>query len=384
MTNRKNIYLDHAATSPVRPEVIQEMSQKMVEVYGNPSSIHSFGREAKKVIEVARQSVANSIGASSEEIIFTSGGTESDNLAILGSVDMKKNKGKHIITTQVEHPAVLNTMKHLEISGYEVTYLSVDEYGELSMDEFSHALREDTILVSIMYANNETGVVFPIEKVAEIISEHQALLHVDAVQAYGHVPINVNNLAIDLLSLSSHKVNGPKGTGALYIKNGIQIQPQLYGGEQERNHRPGTENVISLSGFGVASDFITEETIRMTNENYLYLQEKLFSELNHHGISYQVNGGVNKVPNIINLWLEGMESKLLVPALDIEGIAVSAGSACMAGDVHSSHVLRAMYGESSPRVTESIRISLGLGNTEKDIDRFVDALRKIRTRIEKI
>ncbi|PKG24451.1 cysteine desulfurase family protein [Niallia nealsonii] len=377
----KKIYLDHAATAPMHPKVIDRMHQVMNTVFGNPSSIHSYGREARNIVDKARDTFAQSIGAQSTEIVFTSGGTEADNHAIFGVAESLKHKGKHIITSQIEHHAVLHACEQLEKNGYEVTYLPVNEFGIINMEDFAHALREDTILVTIMYGNNEVGSLQPITEIGEMLKNHQAVFHTDAVQAYGLEEINVKKQHINLLSVSSHKINGPKGIGFLYIENGISLSPRLYGGEQERKRRAGTENVPAVAGFQTAVE-IAEAEREQKRALFTRYKEILFKQLDSQQIEYVPNGLVDKsLPHVLNLSFPGTNVEAMLVNLDLAGIAVSSGSACTAGSVDPSHVLVSMFGENSERTQNSIRFSFGLNNTVEQITKAGQELGKIVQRL---
>lgn len=367
--------MDHAATTPMHPQVITEMTMIMQETFGNPSSIHGFGRLAHEKLETARQIIADTLQVNDHEIIFNSGGTEGDNTAILETAFSRKAEGKHLITTAIEHPAVLNAMKYLETKGFEVTYLPVDEKGNISLEDFEQALREDTILVSIMYGNNEIGNLMPIKEIGERLREHPAYFHTDAVQAYGNQTIHPKDLGIDLLSVSAHKINGPKGVGFLYKKDGVNIPAMLLGGEQEEKRRAGTENLAGIWGMAKAAELLTVEEREARSEKYAGFQQKILEELEKQGIDVQVNGDLeNKLPHVLNLRLPGVVNDLLLMKLDLNGIAISTGSACTAGNIEPSHVLEAMYGKDTPILKESIRISFGYGNTKEDIQKFIQQL----------
>lgn len=367
--------MDHAATTPMHPQVITEMTMIMQETFGNPSSIHGFGRLAHEKLETARQIIADTLRVNDHEIIFNSGGTEGDNTAILETAFSRKAEGKHLITTAIEHPAVLNAMKYLETKGFEVTYLPVDEKGNISLEDFEQALREDTILVSIMYGNNEIGNLMPIKEIGERLREHPAYFHTDAVQAYGNQTIHPKDLGIDLLSVSAHKINGPKGVGFLYKKDGVNIPAMLLGGEQEEKRRAGTENLAGIWGMAKAAELLTVEEREARSEKYAGFQQMILEELEKQGIDVQVNGDLeNKLPHVLNLRLPGVVNDLLLMKLDLNGIAISTGSACTAGNIEPSHVLEAMYGKDTPILKESIRISFGYGNTKEDIQKFTQQL----------
>ena len=383
MNKLEHIYVDHAATSPMHPKVIEKMSETMKEQFGNPSSIHTYGRQARNILDNARSTIAASIGALENEVIFTSGGTEADNYAIFGVAESKSDQGKHIITTQIEHHAVLHACQKLEKNGYEVTYLSVNEYGLIDLNELKAALREDTILVTIMYGNNEVGTIQPIQEIGEMLKDHPAIFHTDAVQAYGLEDIDVKKQHIDLLSVSSHKINGPKGIGFLYVKNGIKLAPRLFGGEQERKRRAGTENVPSVAGFQLAVEIAQQERLQK-RELYKKFKDILLHVLTENNISFEQNGLVeNTLPHVLNLSFPGTNVETMLVNLDLAGIAVSSGSACTAGSIEPSHVLVSMFGSDSERTKNSIRFSFGLYNTEDQIKKVGHELVKIIQRLTK-
>ncbi|EZP76268.1 class V aminotransferase [Parageobacillus genomosp. 1] len=374
------IYLDHAATSPVHPDVVERMIPFMTEVFGNPSSIHYFGRQSRHAVDEARALIAKSIGAKETEVIFTSGGTEADNMALIGTAVANRDRGRHIITTAIEHHAVLRACQYLEKQGFDVTYLPVDEQGKVSPADVKAALRDDTILVSIMFANNEVGVLQPIREIGELLKEHQAYFHTDAVQAYGLVPIDVNENHIDLLSVSSHKINGPKGIGALYARETVKLSPLFYGGEQERKRRAGTENVAGIAGFAKAVE-ISQKTMKQKQEEYRLLRNTMLSIFAESGIDFAVNGSEDGLPHIVNVAFPGTNVESMLVNLDLAGIAASSGSACTAGSIDPSHVLVAMFGKESERIRSSIRFSFGLGNTKEQIERAATETVKIVKRL---
>lgn len=359
--------MDHAATSPMYPEVIEKMMTTMTEQIGNPSSIHSFGRNARFEIDKARTVCAKSIQAKISEIIFTSGGTESDNLAIRGIAYANREKGNHIITTMIEHHAVLNTCKQLEKEGFSVTYLPVDSEGRISVSAVEDALTDDTILVTIMLGNNEVGTLQPIKEVGQLLYNHQAYLHTDAVQVFGTMEINVEQLQVDALSVSSHKINGPKGVGFLYLKEGTKYQSSITGGEQERKRRAGTENVAGVVGFAEAIHITKKE---ISNKTSLYEEYKsmIISVFEENNIQFEINSPKTCVPHILNLSFEGIDVETFLVQLDMNGIAASSGSACTAGSFLPSHVLVAMFGSESSKVRSSVRFSFGLGNSKEQIE----------------
>ncbi|OIK13330.1 cysteine desulfurase family protein [Bacillus sp. MUM 13] len=379
----ERIYLDHAATSPMHPEVIRTMMKVMEGDFGNPSSIHSFGRQARHILDESRAVIAGSIGAGQNEIIFTSGGTEADNTALTGIAFSSQARGKHIITTEIEHHAILHTCHFLEKSGFEVTYLPVGEDGIVSPDDLKKALREDTILVSIMYANNETGAVQPIGEIGRILKNHPAYFHTDAVQAYGLTDLDVNELGVDLLSVSAHKINGPKGIGFLYVKNGVKHQPHLHGGDQERKRRAGTESVPAIAGFAKAAA-IAQASREEKAKQYREFKNIMLSVMNEHGVRYELNGSLeNTLPHVINISFPGTNVESMLVNLDLAGVAVSSGSACTAGSIDPSHVLVAMFGKNSERTKNSIRFSFGLNNTEEQVRMAAEETAKIIGRLLK-
>ncbi|OZI13138.1 cysteine desulfurase NifS [Bacillaceae bacterium SAS-127] len=379
----QRIYLDHAATSPVHPEVIEVMSVQMAEVFGNPSSIHSFGRAARHVVDTARMTIASSIGADFNEIIFTSGGTEADNLAIVGTARAMKEQGRHIITTSIEHHAVLHTCAQLEKEGFEVTYLPVNEYGHVSIEDVKAALRADTILVSIMYGNNEVGSIQPIAEIGELLQDHQAAFHTDAVQTYGLQAIDVNKEQIDLLTTSGHKINGPKGIGFLYAKEGLAVSPTVFGGEQERKRRAGTENVPAIVGLAKAVE-IAEASREEKRQQYIGFKQQLLDNLSAHQVDFHLNGSLEQaLPHVINLSFPGTDVEAMLVNLDLVGVAASSGSACTAGAIEPSHVLVAMFGKESDRLRNSIRFSFGLGNSSEQIEQTGKAIAQITARLTK-
>lgn len=377
------IYLDNAATTPMTPEVIAEVTKQMQESWGNASTGYSYGRHAKLVMENSRHILAQSINAADNEIIFTSGGTEGDNTAIIQTAFKRQNLGKHIITTAIEHEAVLKPLHFLEKHGFEVTYLPVDENGNISIDDFKAALRDDTILVTIMMENNEVGSQMPIHEIGEILKDHQAWFHTDAVQAYGLLPIDVKADHIDMLSTSAHKINGPKMMGFLYRRDGINFPSFIKGGDQETKRRAGTENVPGIAGFAKAVELNTPEVKENRRERYYDFKQKIVNALKENKVDFEINGQVNKT-HVLNLWFKGISTYVIQTDLDLAGIAVSGGSACTAGSIEPSHVLTAMFGADSPRISESIRISFGGLNTEKDIDQLIATIVKTVEKLKEI
>jgi len=380
----EEIYLDNAATTKLSDEVYAEMMDKYKNVYGNASTLYGLGREAKSVMETSRETIANSINAAPDEIIFTSGGSESDNTAITQTALARKKDGNHIITTAIEHEAVLQPMHALEEQGFEVTYLPVDENGNISLDDFKAALTDDTILVSIMMGNNEVGSVMPIHEIGEILKDHQAWFHTDAVQAYGLLDIDVKRDHIDLLSTSAHKINGPKMIGFLYKNSGVNFPSFVKGGQQEDKRRAGTENVPAIAGFAKAVETITAAEKQHRQEKYYGFKQYILDQLKDKGVQFKVNGEVkpDNLNHVLNIWLEGVSTYVMQTNLDLAGIAVSGGSACTAGSIEPSHVLVAMFGEDSPRIGESIRISFGRYTTKEDLTKLVDTIASVISRLE--
>ncbi len=376
------IYFDNNATTNVAPEVLEEMLPYLKEFYGNPSSMHSFGGKVHKKLEEAREKVANLLNSSPTEIVFTSCGTESNNFAIRGVLEANPEK-KHIITTRVEHPAVLNVCKYLSKKGYDVTFLKVDNKGQIDLDELRDSLRDDTAIVSIMYANNETGVIFPMEKIAQIVKSRGIILHVDAVQAVGKIPIDLSKLPIDLLSSSGHKLHAPKGVGFLYIRRGTKIKPFMLGGHQERGRRGGTENVASIIGLGKACELamnsFEEEMTKVKG-----LRDKLENFILENIPYTHVNGDrENRLPNTTNVSFEFIEGESILLMLDKYGICASSGSACTSGSLEPSHVLRAM-GVPFTLSHSSIRFSFSRYNKEEEVDRCIQVLPEIIDRLRSI
>lgn len=380
----KQVYFDNAATTPMAPEVVKKITSEMSQDFGNASSTHAFGRKARMVLDQSRQVIADSINANEDEIIFTSGGTESDNTAIMQTAIARQSLGKHIITTAIEHPAVLKPLAYLESIGYEVTYLPVDQQGLISLDDLKAALRDDAILVSIMTGNNEVGSHMPIHEIGEILKDHQAWFHTDAVQAYGLLDIDVKRDHIDLMSTSAHKLNGPKFLGFLYKRDGVNFPSFLKGGEQEDKRRAGTENVPGIAGFAKAVSLLTPEVKSEMQTKYQGFKQQIIDGLKQADIDFEINGTLNpnNLQHVFNLWIKGVSTYVMQTNLDLNGIAVSGGSACTAGSLEPSHVLIAMYGKESPRIGESIRISFGKYNTSEDVDYLVDNLVQIIQRLK--
>ncbi|HIE36376.1 MAG TPA: cysteine desulfurase NifS [Candidatus Omnitrophica bacterium] len=377
------VYLDYNATTPLDKRILEKMILYLKEIYSNPSSIYKFAQEAKGAVEEARAKVADLIFADVEEIIFTSGGTESNNTAIKGVAFALKDKGKHIITSKIEHHAVLNPCKFLEEQGFEVTYLNVDEYGVIDLEQLKKSIRKDTILVSVMYANNEVGTIQPIKEIAQICKEKEVYFHTDAVQAVGKIPVDVKDLGVDLLSLSSHKLYGPKGVGALYVRRGVKFAPLLHGGYHERSRRAGTENVAGIVGLGEAVKIAKEEMLE--NEKKITpLRNKLEEGLRERIPEIKINGHpIKRLYNTLNVCIKYIEGESILINLDFEGICASSGSACTSGSLKPSHVLLAM-GISHEIAHGSLRFSLGKYNTEEDIDKVLEVLPPIVEKLRRM
>lgn len=380
----QRIYLDNAATSPMHPDVIQTMTEAMQDVFGNPSAVNYHGRQAKGLLEKSRQIMIDSLhGNQASEIIFTSGGTESDNTAIIQTAFKRQHLGKHLITTQIEHEAVLQAMAYLAENGFEITYLPVDKNGQIKLSDLQAALRDDTILVSIMAANNEVGSVMPLAEIGQIVQPTNAWFHTDAVQAYGILPLDVNACHIDLLSVSAHKIGGPKLLGFLYQRQGCEFGSYLKGGQQEQKRRAGTQNVPAIAGFAKAVELVQEKQAQQV-EKYQNLKQILLATLVKQGVEFEVNGLYNQgeLPQIINLWFKGCDSTKLLTNLDLAGISVSAGSACSAGTLEASYVLQAMFADAT-RAHESLRFSFGFATTKTEVKQAATTLSQIIKRIKK-
>ena len=377
MTQR--IYLDHAATTPLRPEVRAAMEPYLsADGFGNPSSLHADGQRAKRALDAARDTLACALGAQFSEITFTSGGTEADNAALVG-VMLARGRGSHLITTQIEHEAVIETAHFLEKLGFSVTYLPVDEQGRVAPRSVADALTDRTALVSVMHANNEVGTVQPLREIADLVHAHEAYLHTDAVQTFSQLPVNVHDLGVDLLSVSAHKIYGPKGVGALYVRSGIPIEPLLHGGGQERERRAGTENVPAIAGFGEAVRLLLPEREAVAARLTL-LRDTFLAALRQRVPSMVLNGHpAERLPNNINLSFPGLDAETLLLTLDRAGISASSGSACTSGSIEPSHILTAM-GLPDDRVNSAIRLTLGRDTTRAEVDRAVDILAGIVTR----
>ena len=372
----KFIYLDNAATTKTAPEVVEAMLPYFSQFYGNPSSVYSLAAESKKAVSDAREIIADSLGAKASDIYFTAGGSESDNWAIKAAAEAYAGKGKHIITSAIEHHAVLHTCQYLEKQGYEVTYVGVDEHGVLKLDELKEAIRPDTILISVMFANNEIGTIQPIKEIGEIAKEHGIIFHTDAVQAYGQVPINVEEYHIDMLSASGHKLNGPKGIGFLYIRKGLKLRSFIHGGAQERSRRAGTENVPGIVGLGVAASRAMA-SMRERTEYEVSLRDYVIAEIEAKVPYCRLNGDREKrLPNNINFSFQFIEGESLLIMLDMKGICASSGSACTSGSLDPSHVLLAI-GLPHEIAHGSLRLTISEETTREEVDYTVAAVAEI-------
>jgi len=375
----KLVYLDNAATTKMSKRVIEEMTESFEEIYGNPSSTHTLGQKAKAVVENARHIVAKNLKVEAKEIVFTSGGAEGNNLVIKGFLKQNKDKGKHIITTKIEHSTVLKTFESLEKQGYDVTYIDVTKDGIIDVEKLKKAVRKDTALVSVMFVNNETGVIQPIKEIGEFLKEKEIFFHTDAVQAIGKFEIYPKELRIDALTVSSHKFYGPKGTGFVFIDKKYNIEKEIFGGSQERNRRAGTENVNGILGTGVALEEVYEKMeVIFEHEKKIqeYLEEKLKNEIGRIQ-KVEINGeNSRRVKNITNVFIENTDIQMLLVALDMRGICVSGGSACMSGSLENSYVLEAM-GLNDEKLKSSFRISIGKDTTIEEIDYFIENLKEI-------
>lgn len=373
---KRFIYLDNAATTKTRPEVVEAMLPYFTEYYGNPSSVYEFSNESKKAINRSRETIAEAIGAKTNEIYFTAGGTESDNWALAATAEAYQAKGNHIITSKIEHHAVLHTCEYLEKRGFEVTYLDVDENGVIKLDELKKAIRPTTILISIMFANNEIGTIEPVKEIGEIAKEHGIIFHTDAVQAFGHVPINVDEYHIDMMSASGHKLNGPKGIGFLYIRTGIKTRSFMHGGAQERKRRGGTENVPGIVGFGKAVEIAVntmEERTKRESELRDYLMNRVMAEVPY----VRINGHrTSRLSNNVNFAFQFIEGESLLIMLDMDGICGSSGSACTSGSLDPSHVLLAI-GLPHEIAHGSLRLTLNADNTMEEMDYVAESIKKI-------
>lgn len=372
----KGIYLDHAATTPLNKKALEKMLPYFTEIYGNANSQHSFGQQAKKAVDGAREQIATLIGAKPSEIYFTSGGTEGDNWALRGVCKAFKDKGKHLIISKIEHHAMLSTAKELEKEGFEFSYIGVDEFGTINLQELENAIRPDTIFIGCMYANNEVGTIQPIEKIVEIAKKHKIVCFTDAVQAMGAIDIDVSKLGVDLMSFSAHKFGGPKGVGALYIRNGLSLGKIITGGHQERTRRGGTTNVPGVVGFSEALK-LTRETLEKDSAYIKSLRDRFIERVEKEIPFVKLNGSrENRLPNNADFSFYYIEGESILMMLDLEGIAVSSGSACSSGSLDPSHVLLAM-GIEPEYAHGSIRFTFGADNTMDEVDFVVDKLKEI-------
>jgi len=377
----KRVYMDHAATTPTDIEVVKEMELYFTQKYGNSNSIHSFGQEARDAVEESRKKIAHLIGADPSEIIFTSGGTESDNYAIKGIAWANQKKGNHIITSKIEHHAVLHSCHFLEKHEFNVTYLPVDKYGLINPDDVKRAITDKTILVTIVHANNEIGTIEPIKEIGKIVKEAGIYFHTDSVQTVGHIPIDVNDLGVDMLSMSGHKLYGPNGVGVLYLRKSTKIDSLMDGGGQEKNRRAGTENVAGIVGIGKAAELAEKRLAQGEEDKIIKLRDKLIKEILNKVENVRLNGHpTNRLPGNINFCFEFIEGESMLLNLDMEGVAASSGSACTSGSLEPSHVLLAIG--LPPEIAHgSLRLTLGKDNTEEEVDYVIDILPQI---IEKL
>jgi cysteine desulfurase len=363
----KSIYLDHSATTPIRPEVLEAMHPYFMDIFGNASSVHSFGQEAKRALEDAREAVARILGASPEEIVFTSGGTEATNLAIKGAVHANRRRGNQIITSSIEHHATLHTCQYLEREGFQVIYLPVDPYGKVYPGDVKKAITDKTLLISIMHTNNEVGTVEPIEEIGEIARAREILFHTDGVQSVGKIPVNVNRLNVDFLSLSAHKFYGPKGIGVLYVRKGVPFEPLLQGGHHEWSRRPGTENIPAIIGLARAME-LAEAEMESVASRERELRDAFWETIESQIDGVHMNGHpTDRVPTILNVSFDFVDGESVTLSLDLKGIAVSTGSACTSGALEASHVLLAM-GVPRSRAQGAVRFSLGRETTREQLD----------------
>ncbi|MCM3256199.1 cysteine desulfurase [Paenibacillus lautus] len=380
----KSVYLDHAASTPVHPEVAERMMNVMTSQYGNASSVHAFGREAKKIVNGARDRIASLLGCHSDELVFTAGGTESDNLAVLGLLESLGAEGRHVITSAVEHHAVLHTCHELERRGCQVTYVPVDPTGRVSVEDIAGAIQDNTALVTIMYGNNEVGTVQPIAEIGELCRSRGIVFHTDAVQALGSEAINCRELPVDMWSFSAHKINGPQGVGALVVRRGLSVSPRLFGGLQEKKRRAGTENMAGIAGFAAAVEW-TVQNMETRIQHYRELRSTLLDGLRQEigENSFVINGNPeHHLPHILNLSFPGANTETMLMNLDMEGIAAASGSACTSGSLEISHVLRAMK-LSDPVLRSAIRFSFGLGNTTQEMEYTAQKIGTILNRLRK-
>lgn len=380
MEEKSFIYLDHAATTAARPEVVEAMLPYFTENFGNPSSVYTFSQKNKAVVTECREKIANSLNAKSNEIYFTAGGTESDNWALKATAEAYASKGNHIITTKIEHHAVLHTAKYLESRGFEVTYLDVDENGVVKLEQLKQAIRPETILISVMFANNEIGTIQPVKEIGEIAKKHGILFHTDAVQAYGQIPIDVDECHIDMLSASGHKLNGPKGIGFLYIRTGLKLRSFVHGGAQERSRRAGTENVTGIIGFAKAAEIAFQTMEERSKKECMmrdYLIDRILAEIPYA----RLNGHrTRRLPGNVNISFQFIEGESLLIMLDMAGICASSGSACTSGSLDPSHVLLAI-GLPHEIAHGSLRMTIGDENTMEEMDYVIEQIKEIVTKL---
>lgn len=380
---KKRVYLDYSATTPVKKEVFEEMIPFYTEIFGNPSSIHQYGREAKAAVEKSRAIIAGTLNASPREIYFNAGGSESDNWALKGIAEANRDKGNHIITTKIEHHAIGHSCEYLETKGFEVTYLDVDAYGLVDLQALEKAIKKETILISIMYVNNEIGTIQPIKEIGKIAKKHGVYFHTDAVQAYGHLKMDVDDLGVDLATISSHKIYGPKGIGALYIRKGTRIKPFVHGGAQEWKMRAGTENLAAIVGFGKAAS-VADGMLEEHRVHLIGLRDKLINEIIGRIDHVKLNGHpTERHPGNVNFCFEFIEGESLLLSLDNEGIAASSGSACTSGSLDPSHVLMAI-GLTHEIAHGSLRLTIGDFTTDEDVDYVVEKLVEVVAKLRKI
>lgn len=374
------LYFDHAATTPVHPRVLAAMTPYLTQVFGNPSSVHAAGREARKALEQARDAIASFMDADPQSLIFTSGGTEADNMAVIGGAMAQRERGRHVITTQIEHHAVLHACEYLEQAGFEVTYLPVDKTGSVRLEDVKQAVSPDTVLVSIMYGNNEVGTIQPIEEIGVFLQEKGIIFHTDAVQAFGVLPIRARQLPVDMLSVSAHKINGPKGVGALYLGRKVPVSPILHGGSQERKRRAGTENLAGIVGFAEATKVATEEMADRVAK-YEQMKAAMRAVWEEAGIAFHVNGHpTNVLPHILNVSFPGVHTETMLMNLDLARIAAASGSACTSGSLELSHVLVAMQLEDEI-ARSAIRFSFGITNTVEEARQAAQTVAQIVNRL---
>lgn len=376
------IYFDHAATTPMDPRVVEVMTPYLTQVFGNPSSVHGFGRKARQALEQARDLIARHLEADPQSLIFTSGGTEADNMAVIGGALAHQGKGRHVITTQIEHHAVLHACAYLQNAGFEITYLPVDETGSIRMSDLMDAVREDTVLVSVMYGNNEVGTIQPIREIGSFLRERGIVFHTDAVQAFGVLPLDMKELPVDMLSVSAHKINGPKGVGALFLRKNTPFSPLLHGGSQERKRRAGTENLAGIVGFAEAVRIASLEREERVAK-YKDMKESMLAIWREADIRFEVNGHPERVlPHILNVSFLGVQTETMLMNMDLVSIAASSGSACTSGSLELSHVLKAMKLDEE-RANSAIRFSFGITNSAEEAAKAAGTIAQIVKRLQK-